>query len=200
MEAFDHLVTALRKFPSIGSKSAKRIAYYLLRQDEEYLSELGRLIAELKKDLYTCQHCGNISEHDPCSICSDPLRDRKTICIVDDVESIATLEASRVYDGLYHVLGRVSPLGGEDLSDEASEFLIKHLQELEAEEGGTEVIIATNPKLEGDMAYYTLIDLLKNAGVENVTRIAYGLPVGGTLEFADRATLDAAIGSRTKVM
>ena len=196
MEALNNLINALKKFPGIGKKSARRIAYYLLRKDDEYLSEIGTLIAGLKKGLFTCGHCGNISGSDPCSICSDPLRDRKTLCIVDDAESLSAFEENGVYNGIYHILGRVSPLGGEDLSDEAAEFLRRHIQELGAEE----VIIATNPKLEGDMAYYTLLDVLKDAGVENVTRIAYGLPVGGTIEFADRATLSTALSSRTKVM
>ncbi|MBQ7220626.1 MAG: recombination protein RecR [Synergistaceae bacterium] len=196
MEALNRLINILKKFPGIGKKSARRIAYYLLRQEGDYLSEIGTLIAGLKNNLCTCGHCGNISESNPCSICSDPLRDRKTLCIVDDAESLAALEESGLYSGLYHILGRVSPLGGEDLSDETAEFLLRHIHELEADE----VIIATNPKLEGDMAYYTLLDVLKNAGVENVTRLAYGLPVGGSIEFADRATLSTAIASRTKVM
>ena len=196
MEALNDLINALKKFPGIGKKSARRIAYYLLRQENAYLSEVGTLIADLKNNLHTCEKCGNISESNPCSVCSDPLRDRKTLCIVDDAESLASFEENGVYNGIYHILGRVSPLGGEDLSDEAADFLRKHIQELGAEE----VIIATNPKLEGDMAYYTLLDVLKNADVENVTRIAYGLPVGGTVEFADRATLNTAISSRTKVL
>ena len=196
MEALDKLINALKKFPGIGKKSARRIAYYLLRKDDEYLSEFGALIADLKKNLYTCEHCGNISSSNPCSICSDPLRDRKTLCIVDDAESISAFEEAGIYNGVYHILGRVSPLSGEDLSDDAADFLLKHIHELGAEE----VIIATNPKLEGDMAYYTLLEVLKNAGVENVTRLAYGLPVGGSIEFADRATLNTAISSRTKVI
>ena len=196
MESLNDLINALKKFPGIGKKSARRIAYYLLRKDNDYLAEIGALIADLKKDLYTCEQCGNISSSNPCSICSDPLRDRKTLCIVDDAESLASFEESGVYNGIYHILGRVSPLGGEDLSDDAADFLRRHIQEL----GVAEVIIATNPKLEGDMAYYTLLDVLKHSGVENVTRIAYGLPVGGTVEFADRATLGTAISSRTKVL
>ena len=195
MEALNNLINALKKFPGIGKKSARRIAYYLLRKDNEYLSEIGELIAGLKKDLYTCEQCGNISNSNPCSICSDPLRDRKTLCIVDDTESLAAFEESEVYNGIYHILGRVSPLRGEDLSDNAADFLTRHIQEL----GVEEVIIATNPKLEADMSYYTLLEVLKNSGVEKVTRIAYGLPVGGTVEFADRATLGTAISSRTKV-
>ena len=196
MEALDEIINDLKKFPGIGRKSARRIAYYLLRQDNEYLAELGKHISTLKKGLCTCTHCGNISNTNPCRICSDPLRDRKTLCIVDDAEALSAFEEVGVYNGIYHILGRVSPLSGEDLSDEAENSLRRHIQELGAEE----VIIATNPKLEGDMAYYTLLDVLKNTGVENVTRLAYGLPVGGSVEFADRATLSTAILSRTKVL
>lgn len=197
MESVDKLVTVLRKFPGIGTKSAKRIAYYLMRQDNDYLSEIGDIIADLKKGLYTCEQCGNISENNPCNICNDPFRDRKTLCIVSDIEAIAAFEHAGVYNGMYHVLGgRVSPIDSEELSDEEIAFLLRHIKSLGAEE----VIIATTQKLETDMTYYTLLDVLRASSAKKVTRIAYGLPVGGSVEFADRVTLNAAIEARRQVL
>ncbi|MBQ7543377.1 MAG: recombination protein RecR [Synergistaceae bacterium] len=195
--ALNDLVTALKKFPGIGLKSARRIAYHLIKQDNDTLEALGTLIANLKKGLHTCGQCGNISEHNPCSICTDPLRDRKTLCIVDDIEALSTFEQSGVYNGLYHILGgRVSPIDGEELSSEAIDFLLGHIEAL----GADEVIIATSPKVEGDMTYYTLLDVLRKSGAEKVTRIAYGLPVGGAIEFADRMTLNTALEARRQVL
>ena len=197
MESVDKLVTALRKFPGIGTKSAKRIAYYLMRQDNDYLSEVGKLIAEIKKGLYVCEQCGNISETNPCMICTDPLRDRKILCIVSDIEALSAFEQAGVYNGIYHVLGgRVSPIDSEELSDESISFLLRHIKSLDAEE----VIIATTQKIESDMTYYTLLDVLRASTAKKVTRIAYGLPVGGSVEFADRVTLHTAIEARRQVL
>lgn len=187
----------MRKFPGIGTKSARRIAYYLIRQDDKYLAELGAMISGLKKNLHTCSQCGNISEHDPCRICTDPLRDRKTLCIVEDIDALSTFEQSGIYNGLYHVLGvKLSHLNGEDLSDETIEFLQKHIDSLGAEE----VIIATNPRIEGDMSYYTLLDALKSSSAKKITRIAFGLPVGGNVELADSMTLHTALEARRQVL
>ena len=197
MESVDKLVAVMRKFPGIGAKSAKRIAYYLMRQDNDYLAEIGDLIADLKKGLYTCEQCGNISETNPCRICSDPFRDRKILCIVSDIEAIAAFEQAGIYNGLYHVLnGRVSPLDGEELTDEAISFLVKHINSLGAEE----VIIAAAQKAEGDMTYYTLLDVLRASSAKKVTRIAYGLPVGTSVEFADTITLHTALEARRQVL
>ena len=191
------LIDTLKKFPGIGLKSARRIAYYLMKQDTETLEGIGTQIADLKKGLCTCEQCGNISERNPCSICTDPLRDRKTLCIIDDLEALSTFEQTGVYNGLYHILGgKVSPLAGDELTDEKIDFLLGHIEALGAEE----VIIATNPKVEGDMTYYTLLDVLRRSKAEKVTRIAYGLPVGGAVEFADRMTLNTALEARRQVL
>ncbi|MBQ7593567.1 MAG: recombination protein RecR [Synergistaceae bacterium] len=193
----EELISALKKLPGIGQRSARRIAFHLFKMDEAELNDLGGLISHLKDGLYTCKLCGNITEHDPCDICDDPLRDRKTLCVVQDVEALTAFEQSGSYNGLYHVLGSsVSPLKDDDLSDEAAEFLVKHIEEVKPDE----VIIATNPKVEGDMAYYTLLDVLRNSGVPNITRIAYGLPVGGSIVFADRFTLHTAIEARRPII
>lgn len=175
------------------------MVFYLLKQDAALLRELGASIASLKDDLHTCSECGNISEGDPCPICRDALRDRRTLCVVENIDDLVSFEQAGIYSGLYHVLGgRVSPFDDEDLSPESVAFLLKHIRELEVEE----VIIATNPRMEGDLTYYALLDVLKGAGGSEplkVTRLAFGLPVGGSIEFADRMTLHTALESRTAV-
>lgn len=197
MELLNDLIAALKKFPGIGGKSARRIAFYLLKQDEEYLAELGELISGLKEGFCTCGQCGNISQHDPCNICSDPLRDRKTLCIVEDIEALSAFEQAGIYNGLYHVLGmKVAPAEGRDLTDENVAFLLNHIKTLKADE----VIIATSPKFEGDMTYYTLLEVLKNADVKKITRLAFGLPVGGSVEFADSMTLHTALEARRQIL
>ena len=196
MDSLEDLVNILRKLPGLGAKSSRKIAYYLMKQDEEFLSEFGRVISELKKGLCVCELCGNLSYKNPCSICSSPLRDQKTICIVEDIESLSAFEQAGIYEGVYHVLGgRIAPLEGKDLSDEMIESLSRHVKANRPEE----VIIATSPVLEGDLTFYALTSLLKNLGVKKVSRIAYGLPVGGSIEFADRMTLHTAIESRRQV-
>ena len=192
MESLDSLINTLKKFPALGPKSARRIAFYLLRQDDKELQRIGGLIGSLKKGLVTCSHCGNISAKDPCNICSDPLRDRNVLCVVDDLESLSAFEQSGIYNGLYHVLG--GKVAGE-ITDESADFLARHIRELDP----GEVIIASSPGIEGDMSYYTIIDILHGLGVENVTRLAYGLPLGSSIEFADRMTLHTALEGRRKV-
>lgn len=189
MESLDSLVNVLKKFPALGPRSARRIAFYLLKQDDSELQRIGSLISGLKKGLVTCSQCGNISDKDPCYICSDPLRDKNVVCVVDDIESLSAFEHSGIYNGLYHVLG--SRLSGE-LTDESADALTRHIRELSP----NEVIIATSPTIEGDMSYYTVRDILRSAGVGNVTRLAYGLPVGGSIEYADNLTLHMALEGR----
>ncbi|MBQ6972028.1 MAG: recombination protein RecR [Synergistaceae bacterium] len=192
MESLDSLVDILKKFPGLGPKSARRIAFYLLRQDDSQLRRIGSLVSNLKKGLVTCSHCGNVSAKDPCSICADPLRDRSILCVVDGLESLSAFEQSGIYNGLYHVLG-VRAAG--EITGASSDFLAKHVRELKP----SEVIIASSPSIEGEMSYYTLSDILHGLGVENVTRLAYGLPLGGSIEFADRMTLHTALEGRRKV-
>ena len=196
LESLENLIVELKKLPGIGAKGARRIGYYLLRKDEEFLAELGTVIADLRKGLYTCSECGNVSEQNPCSICSNPMRYRKVICIVDDIESIYTFENAGVYNGLYHILGgRDVPLNDEELTEDNIEFLLDHIAKVEADE----VIIAITPQVEGEMTYYELVKILRNSGVKKVTRIAYGLPFGGHVALADRMTLHEAIDARREV-
>jgi len=177
------------------------MAFFLLKQDEAFLQAMGSAIAELKDNLVRCGACGNMSGSDPCPICADVLRDRNTLCVVESVEDLASFEQAGVYNGLYHVLdGRVSPLDDQDLDEECVAFLLKHI----ADAGSEEVIIATNPRMEGDLTYFTLKEILRERanGVSGdtetpkISRLAFGLPVGGSIEFADRVTLHTALESR----
>jgi recombination protein RecR len=195
------LVSFFNKFPGIGNKSARRMAFFLLKQDESFLRAMGEAIAELKDNLIRCGECGNVSDSDPCPICADALRDRSTLCVVESVDDLASFEQAGVYNGLYHVLdGRVSPLDDQNLSAECVGFLLKHI----ADTGTEEVIIATNPRMEGDLTYFTLRGILKerleeklaNGDMPKISRLAFGLPVGGSIEFADRVTLHTALESR----
>ena len=196
MDPLNELVNTFKKFPGLGVKSARRIAFYLLKQNDADLYALGKLIATLKNNLKTCELCGNISHKSPCEICSNPLRDKKTLCIVEDIEALSAFEQAGIYNGVYHVLGaRVSPLDGEDLSDEATEFLLRHVKELKPDE----IIIATSPKIEGDLTFYTLLKVLEKMRIKTISRLAYGLPVGGSIEFADRMTLHTALDARRRI-
>ena len=192
------LVYFFSKFPGIGNKSARRMAFFLLKQDESFLHAMGSAIAELKDNLVRCGKCGNVSDSDPCPICADAFRDRATLCVVESVDDLASFEQAGVYNGLYHVLdGRVSPLDDQDLNEECVAFLLKHI----ADAGAEEVIIATNPRMEGDLTYFTIREILRerangDAGTPKISRLAFGLPVGGSIEFADRVTLHTALESR----
>lgn len=197
MSPIDNLINTFKKFPGLGIKSARRIVFYLLKQDKDELKRLGELISTLLENLHTCKQCGNISDKDPCHICTNPMRDRKTLCIVEDLEALSAFEQAGIYNGLYHVLGsRISPLDGEDLSDEDIEFLQEHVREVNP----TEIIIATSPRIEGDIMYYTLLDILRSANVRKISRLAFGLPVGGSIEFADKITLHTALEARRQVL
>ncbi|MDR1733128.1 MAG: recombination mediator RecR [Synergistaceae bacterium] len=189
------LIDCFKNFPGVGSKSARRMVFFLLRQDEAFLREMGGAITELKEGLFTCGECGNISDSDPCPICGDMLRDRKTLCVVESIDDLVSFEQAGIYNGLYHVLGgRVSPLEDQELSSGNIAFLLGHIDALQA----SEVIIATNPRMEGDLTYFTLLEILKDRAESGlkISRLAFGLPVGGSIEFADRMTLHTALESR----
>lgn len=197
MDPISELIASFKKFPGVGGKSARRMVFHLLKREPEELAELGRRIATLKDRLTTCSECGNISESDPCPLCSDALRDRGIICVVENIDDLVAFEQAGIYNGMYHVLGgRVSPFDDEELSGESIDFLLSHIRELKARE----VIIATNPRMEGDLTYYTLLEILREAedlpeGLK-ISRLAFGLPVGGSIEYADRVTLHMALESR----
>ncbi len=191
----EKLTAALCRLPGIGEKSARRIVFHLLGQPAVFSRDLSEAVRTLKERLHPCPECGNYTEDDPCPVCADPLRDRKIMCVVETAEDLMCLEQASVFNGLYHVLGgRVSPLDGEDLDNRVLDALQDRILEL----GIREVIIATNPCVEGDLTYFAVLDALKSCGIR-LSRLAYGLPVGGSIGYADRVTLHAALEARQKV-
>lgn len=195
MTTLDRLIGHLGKLPGIGRKSASRIAYYLLKADQSYLDQLSTEIGELKKRIRQCSECGNFTENDPCEICSNPSRDRSVVCVVEQSQDVQTIEQTNEYDGLYHVLtGVISPLDGVGPEDLTIDTLSARVRD----ESINEVIIATNPTVEGDATAMYLFRLLSDSGV-SLSRLASGLPVGGDLEYADRVTLARSLKSRTRL-
>jgi recombination protein RecR len=189
----DRLIKQLSRIPGIGSKSAARIAYYLLKADSGFVHDLADSIKDVKDKIIFCSICGNYTQSDPCPICTDSIRDKKTICVVEQAQDLAVIEATKEYRGLYHVLGGViSPLDGVGPKDLRISGLIERIGKDKVEE----VILATNPTVEGDTTALYLIKLLESYDVR-VSRLALGLPVGGDLEYADRLTLARALNSRT---
>lgn len=192
MTALERLIGQLAQLPGLGRKSASRIAYYLLKADRNFSRSLAASILGLLEKIRTCPHCGNYTEELPCSICADTRRDRTTICVVEQPKDVHSLEQTHEYRGLYHVLmGAISPIEGIG----PDQLRIRKLVSRVEEENIREVIIATNPTVEGDTTALYLIERLAGLKV-NVTRLALGLPVGGDLEYADRLTLARALSGR----
>ena len=194
--ALETLVEHFAKLPGVGRKSAQRLAFHILGQSDEDAEAFAQAILNAKKSIHCCPVCQNLTEGDgPCSICSSPRRDHSLICVVADPKDVMAMERSREYGGLYHVLhGVISPMshvGPDDLH-------IKSLVERVAAGDVAEVIMATNPDTEGEATAMYLSRLLKPFNVK-VTRLAYGIPVGSNLEFADDATLNRAIEGRTEM-
>ena len=188
----DQLINHLSKLPGIGRKSAARIAYYLLRADRTVAADLSREIGQLKEKIKVCGTCGNYTEVEPCEICTDPRRDRTLICVVEQSQDIHTIESTHEFDGLFHVLmGVISPIDGVGPENLTMDKLIRRVRA-----GGVqEVIIATNPTVEGDATAMYLVRLLADTDVR-LSRLASGLPVGGDLEYADRLTLARSLKGR----
>ncbi|MBN1648499.1 MAG: recombination protein RecR [Spirochaetales bacterium] len=195
MDALRLLIQTLSKLPGVGRKSAARMAYYLLKADNKYVSDLGKYIYHLKDRIITCSLCGNYTEQDPCPICTDPKRDQSCICIVEQSQDVLNLEESGEFRGLYHVLqGVISPLDGYHPEDLTIPLLEKRIS------SGTvsELIIATNPTVEGDTTALYLAEKFKKSGLK-VSRLASGLPVGGDIEYADKRTIALALRGRTQL-
>lgn len=191
-ETFDNLVDELGRLPGIGPKSAQRIGYFILRQDTASAQRLADAIMDVKRTIHFCPRCFNYATGEVCSICADTRRDQTKICVVAEPRDISAIERTGTYRGLYHVLGGIiSPMdriGPDQL----------HVRELMARLGSepvSEVIIATNPDVEGETTASYLARLIKPLGI-GVTRLASGLPVGGDLEYADEVTLGRAIEAR----
>jgi len=186
------LIEELRKLPGIGSKSAQRLAFFLIRTPKREAEKLAHAILAAKESIRHCSVCNNITDVDPCRYCSDPARDRTVLCILEEPHNILAIERTREYHGLYHVLlGAISPLQGVGPDQLEIPGLMKRLQEGQVKE----VILATNPNIEGEATALYLSRLIKPLGVK-VTRIATGVPVGGDLEYADHITVSRALEGR----
>ena len=193
--SIEKLIQSFEKLPSIGNKTAARLAFYMLNASEEETNEFVSSIINAKKNLKYCSKCYNISDTDPCPICGNPKRDPSVICVVEDVRAIIAMEKTHEFKGVYHVLhGSISPMNGIGPDDIKIKELLARLMD------GTvkEVILATNPRVEGEATAMYLSKLIKPLGIK-VTRIAHGIPVGGDLEYTDEITLTKALEGRREL-
>ena len=189
------LIGELAKLAGIGYKTAQRLAFHILSLEDNEAGELALAITDAKREMKYCSVCGNLTDQDPCVICSDPSRNTDVICVVESPKDVAAMERIREFDGLYHVLhGVISPMDGIGPDDINLKSLITRLQQNDVKE----LIIATNPNIEGEATAMYIARLIKPAGIK-VTRIAHGLPVGGDLEYADEVTLLKAMEGRREL-
>lgn len=187
------LIEEFSRFPGIGRKTAQRMAFHVLKSPNDQAVQLAQSVMDMKTKIKFCSVCHGITEDDPCGICTDPKRDQLSICIVEDAADVYTFEKSNVFQGVYHVLGGVlSPLDGIGPDDLHINGLIDRAKP------GTEVVIATNPSIEGEATSLYIAKLLKGKSVK-VTRLARGLPMGGDLEYIDDATIMRAMEGRTAI-
>ena len=190
-----NLIRELSKLPGIGGKSAQRLAFHILSMDDREAEVLANSIMRAKSSMRYCSVCGNLTESDPCEICSDEKRDRTVICVVEQARDVAAMERMKEYNGLYHVLnGAISPMDGIGPEDINLKQLIIRLQQDDIRE----VILATNPTIEGEATAMYAARLIKPSGIK-VTRIAHGIPVGGDLEYTDEVTLSKAMEGRREL-
>jgi len=191
----NRLISELSKLPGIGGKTAQRLAFHILSLSETEANELASAITDAKRSMHYCNVCGNLTDKDTCDICADSSRDKSVICVVESPRDVLAMERVREYSGLYHVLnGAISPMDGIGPEDINLRSLIVRLQS----EDIKEVILATNPTIEGEATAMYIAKLVKPAGIK-VTRIAHGLPVGGDLEYADEVTLQKAMEGRREL-
>ncbi len=194
-EPVNRLIDELSKLPGIGPRTASRLAFYVLKAPREQVDALSQALLEVKDRIQLCSICFNITERDPCALCTDPQRDRGRICVVEDPLDVIALERTGSYKGLYHVLhGTISPMEGIGPDKLRIKELVARAQLEEVEE----VILATNPNLEGEATAMYIARLLGPVGVR-VTRLARGLPVGSDLEYADEITLTRALEGRREM-
>lgn len=194
-EPMARLIDELKKLPGIGSKSAQRLAFHILRSSDDDAEALAAAVRDVKARLQLCSLCNNITDVDPCSYCASPTRNQRLVCVVEEPTNIATIEKARNYNGLYHVLhGSISPLHGVGPEQLRTANLVRRI------DGGQvdEVIIATNPTVEGEATAVHLARLIKRPGLK-VTRIAMGIPVGSDLEYTDEVTMLKAMEGRREI-
>ncbi len=194
-EPIERLINELARLPGIGRKTAARLAYYILRVPRGEAQDLARAIIDVKERIQLCSVCFNLTDRDPCRICSDSRRDNEVICVVEEPNDLMAIEGTGDFNGKYHVLhGALSPLDGIGPEDIKSKELLERLGAGEVRE----VIMATNPNVEGGATALYLTKLIKPLGVK-VTRIAYGIPMGGDIEYTDGATLVKALEGRREI-
>ncbi|HEY8108744.1 MAG TPA: recombination mediator RecR [Patescibacteria group bacterium] len=192
----ERLITELEKLPGIGPKSASRLAFYLIKTDNQDVDALGNSLLELKQGIQHCRTCFNFSESETCAICASASRDDHQICVVEDPLDIVAIERAGTFKGRYHVLhGAIAPIEGVGPEQLKVAELIERLKDVDGKAGITEVIIATNPNLEGEATALYIQKLIKPL-VPKVTRLASGLPMGGDVEYADELTLSRALEGR----
>ena len=189
------LIEEFSKLPGIGRKSAQRLAFYVLSMREEDAVSLSEAIVEAKQRTKYCSYCGNITDIDPCNLCRCEQRDKSMICVVEDPRDVVAMEKTREFKGVYHVLhGAISPMEGIGPEDIRIKELLLRLQNMSVKE----VILATNPTIEGEATSMYISKLIKPMGIKT-TRIAHGIPVGGDLEYADEVTLSKALEGRREI-
>ncbi len=194
-ESVQKLIKEFEKFPGIGHKTAVRLAFYVLEEDESFAKNMASAIVEAKSKVKFCSKCFNMTDTDPCSICSNQKRDKELLCVVEDVKDVVAMEKTHEFKGMYHVLhGAISPMNNVSAADIKIKELVSRLSDNEIKE----VIIATNPTIEGEATAMYISRLLKPLGVK-VTRIAHGIPVGGDLEYTDEITLIKALEGRREM-
>ncbi len=190
LDPLTRLVGEFCRLPGVGPKTASRLAHHFLRIDRSEASNLAQAILDVKDQLFHCGVCNSITSQDPCSICADPMRDKSTLCVVEEPFNIHPIERTGEHKGLYHVLlGALSPQRGIGPKDLAIEQLMVRLQ------GINEVILATNPNVEGEATALYLARIIKSRGV-SVSRLAFGMPVGGDIEYTDEVTLARSLAGR----
>lgn len=193
--SIEKLIEAFEKLPSIGNKTAVRLAFHILNCSKQETDEFLSAIVNAKENLKYCSTCYNISDTDPCSICANNTRDKSVICVVEDVKDIVAMEKTHEFKGVYHVLhGSISPMNGIGPDDIKIKELLSRLMDGNVKE----IILATNPRVEGEATAMYISKLVKPLGVK-VTRIAHGIPVGGDLEYTDEVTLTKALEGRREL-
>lgn len=194
-KSLERLILEFNKLPGVGIKSATRYAFFILNQSEEEVKNFVKALTTVKEKVKKCSICGNFCEEDICNICADSLREKDVICVVEDSKDIITLEKTTKFKGVYHVLeGRLDPLNGIT----PNELNIKSLIQRIANNDIREIILATNPNLEGETTAMYLAKLIKNFDIK-VTKLASGIPMGGNIEFSDTATISRALDDRIEI-
>ena len=193
--SIEKLIESFEKLPSIGHKTAQRLAFYMLDLSKEEIKEFTDSIVNAKNNLKFCSKCYNISDTDPCNICSNPKRDESVICVVEEVRDVLAMERTHEYNGVYHVLhGSISPMNGVGPDNIKIKELLTRLMDGKVKE----IILATNPRVEGEATAMYISKLVKPLGIK-VTRIARGIPIGGDLEYTDEVTLAKSLEGRVEL-